>query len=490
MINCVRKVNMKKRNRTQTARIYSILVIISYLVIVSVFWLILRDQLKYQKSEYSINHANSTNIVGEIGEGVVIQQDFYMKTDVLREFTLKFHTYGRVNQSEIRVNLIDTTTNQTVYSKNVDTSKLVNDATVRFSLEKPLENVINHKFQIMILNSGMKTGLSPSVWFDSTSNIETQQLKINGSNVEGGLTLTIDQSTIVPFDRNYFVFTGTLAAILLFVLVKYIKDITNGNRNTLDISIQLINRYKFLLTQLIGRDFKTKYRRSVLGVLWSFLNPLLTMIVQYVVFSNIFRSSIENFPVYLLSAIIVFNFFSEASNLALTSVTSNASLITKVYIPKYVFPISRVLSSSINFGLSFIPLTLVVLLTGQRLTFNIFLLSYSVFFTVLLFIGIGFILSTLLVFFRDMQFLWSVILLIWMYATPIFYPASIIPARFQFILTLNPIYHIISFNRTILLYGSSPDLNSYLIIAFSAIATFLVGAYFFKKSQDKFIFYL
>ena len=122
---------MKKRNRTQTARIYSILVIISYLVIVSVFWLILRDQLKYQKSEYSINHANSTNIVGEIGEGVVIQQDFYMKTDVLREFTLKFHTYGRVNQSEIRVNLIDTTTNQTVYSKNVDTSKLVNDATVR-----------------------------------------------------------------------------------------------------------------------------------------------------------------------------------------------------------------------------------------------------------------------------------------------------------------------------------------------------------------------
>ena len=159
-------------------------------------------------------------------------------------------------------------------------------------------------------------------------------------------------------------------------------------------------RYRFLIRQLVLRDFKTKYKRSVLGVLWSFLNPLLTMSIQYVVFSTLFRSDIPNFIIYLLSGIICFNFFSEATHLCLMSIVANASLIHKVYLPKYIYPFSRTLSSGIDILLSLIPLLIMMLITKTPLRPAALLLPFGLLMLFMLSYGIGLILATMMVFFR------------------------------------------------------------------------------------------
>lgn len=241
------------------------------------------------------------------------------------------------------------------------------------------------------------------------------------------------------------------------------------------------------MRQLVARDFKTKYKRSVLGVLWSFLNPLLTMMVQYIVFSTLFKSDIPNFRLYLLSGIVCFNFFSEATTMGLQSIVGNAALITKVYVPKYIYPVSRVFSSTINLLLSLIPLLAVMLLTGTPVRPAILLLPFGLLCLVTFCIGMGFILSAMMVFFRDTQFLWGVVSMLWMYATPIFYPESIIPAQYMVIYKCNPMYHIIRFVRIILIDGVSPEPKAYALCLIASFVPLVLGAVVFKKNQDKFI---
>ena len=130
-------------------------------------------------------------------------------------------------------------------------------------------------------------------------------------------------------------------------------------------TIKAMKKYRFLLGQLVARDFKTRYKRSVLGVLWSMLSPLLTMAVQYVIFVNLFRWQIENYAVYLLIGTVAFNFFSEATQSSLTAITGSASLITKVYIPAYVFPISKVVSALINLAFSTLALYVIIIVQGD-----------------------------------------------------------------------------------------------------------------------------
>lgn len=182
----------------------------------------------------------------------------------------------------------------------------------------------------------------------------------------------------------------------------------------------MIKKYKFLLKQLVSRDFKTRYKRSVLGVFWSFLNPLLMMIVQYLVFSQLFKADIDNYPVYLLSGLVVFNFFNEAVGQALISIVGNASLITKVYLPKYVYPITKVLSSSINLLMSWIPLMIAAFITGEGFTKAYLMIPYILICLVIFTMGWGMIMAAGMTFFRDLQFLWGIISMIWMYMTPIF----------------------------------------------------------------------
>lgn len=253
---------------------------------------------------------------------------------------------------------------------------------------------------------------------------------------------------------------------------------------------QPVFRYGFLLEQLVKRNFSTKYRQSVLGVLWSFLNPLLTMAVQYIVFSTIFRSEISHFPVYLLSGIILFNFFNECVTLGMDSIVLNGPLITKVAMPKMIYPLSRSLSSLINLVISFLPLLAVMLVSGTPLTSALLLLPVVI---VLLFgfvFGMTLILCTMNVFFRDTRFLWSVVSLLWTYATPIFYPISIIPAAWQGLFRLNPMFRMIDLLRTIVIGGAFPDLPQLGACVLCAALPLLLGMWVFRRNEDKFVFHL
>lgn len=250
---------------------------------------------------------------------------------------------------------------------------------------------------------------------------------------------------------------------------------------------RIFKKYRFLLLQLVGRDFKTKYKRSILGVLWSLLNPLLTMLVQYIVFCELFRWNIDNYAVYLLIGTVMFNFFSETTSQALTSITGNAGLITKVYVPKYIFPVSKVLSSCINFGFALMALFSITFIQG--LTINRFypMLIFA-FLCILCFcLGMGFILSAMMVYFRDTQFLYGIALTLWTYLTPIFYPESIVPDRFMIIMKCNPMYHYIRYVRDILLNANLPSLRAHAFCLFFAIIPLLIGMLVFKKAQKNFI---
>jgi ABC-2 type transport system permease protein len=245
-----------------------------------------------------------------------------------------------------------------------------------------------------------------------------------------------------------------------------------------------------LLKQLVVRDFKTKYKRSVLGILWSFLNPLLTMLVLYIVFSTLFKSSIANFPVYLLSGIVVWSFFNEATGMCLSSITGNAGLITKVNVPKYIYPFSRTLSSLVNFMFSLLPLLIVMLITRTSFHLPILLLPFPIFCLFIFALGIGLMLATSMVFFRDTQFLWGVVSTLWMYLTPIFCDVGIIPARFLLLYKMNPLYHLVRTFRIILIQGVSPEPKAYLLCLVASLVPFVLGVIVFKKNENRFVFYL
>lgn len=251
-------------------------------------------------------------------------------------------------------------------------------------------------------------------------------------------------------------------------------------------------RYSFLMQQMISRDFKVKYKRSVLGILWSLLYPLLMMAVMALVFSQMFRFRMEgvNYLVYLMSGLIMFNYFSEASNTAMSSIVTNFQLMTKVYIPKYIFPLSKCLFVGINFLLSLIPLLLIVVITGAPITWTYLLLPYSFICMFLFTVGVSFIISTISVFLRDMFYIYGILLTIWQYFTPIFYDIRMLPEYLQMLFKFNPLYQYITFARVILLDGQVPALSSFAWCGISAIIVFIIGAIVFKKNQDKFIYYI
>ena len=240
----------------------------------------------------------------------------------------------------------------------------------------------------------------------------------------------------------------------------------------------------------MNRDFKTKYKRSVLGMAWSFLNPLLTMGVQYLVFSTLFRSDTPNYPVYLLSGIVFFNFFNEAVSTGMTSITGNAALIKKVYMPKYIYPISKLFSSLINFALALIPLLLVMLITGTAIRPSLFLLTFDILCLMGFVLGMIFLLSTAMTFFQDTQFLWGVVSMMWMYLTPIFYPESIIPQKLLTLYHMNPMYQYITFARICIIDGVSPEPMAYLWCILSSAVVLAVGVWVFRKHQDELVLQL
>ena len=262
-------------------------------------------------------------------------------------------------------------------------------------------------------------------------------------------------------------------------------------------------KYSFLLKQLVSRDFKIKYKRSVLGVLWSLLYPVLMMAVMAVVFRNVFKFSTpgKSYLVYLMSGLVMWNYFSEASNLAMSSVVGNFSLLNKVYMPKYIFPLSKCLVVGINFLLTLIPLYAVIIIESfnyDDLSINIYHLAlpYAFICLFLFTLGVGLILATVSVFLRDMFYIYGIITLIWMYLTPIMYDINIIEnSTLSTVMKLNPLYLYINFARQIILGdqgrgGFLPSWQYFLACGGSAIAVLLVGIAVFKWKQDRFIYYV
>lgn len=253
-----------------------------------------------------------------------------------------------------------------------------------------------------------------------------------------------------------------------------------------------LKKYSFLLQQLVSRDFKVKYKRSVLGIVWSLLYPILTMAVMAIVFSNVFKFSTPgvSYLAYLLSGLIMFNYFNEASNLSMSSVIANFPLINKIYIPKYIFPLSKCLFVGINFLLTLIPLYIVLLTTGTGINIYHVFLPY-VFVCLFMFtFGFGLILSSLSVFLRDMLYIYGIIIMLWTYLTPIMYDIKVISEQLQPWLKLNPMYHYINFEREILLYGRIPQPFTWATCLISSVVVLIIGVIVFRKTQDKFIYYV
>lgn len=254
-------------------------------------------------------------------------------------------------------------------------------------------------------------------------------------------------------------------------------------------STYILNFMKFkpLLVELVARDIKIKYRRSVLGVLWTLLNPLCMMIVLSVVFSNLFRFDIENFPLYLLSGQVIFNFFSNSTTSAMSSIVSSASLIKKVYVPKYLFVLANIISSFINLLASFTALLLVMLATRAELHWMVLLVPIPIVLLVLFSLGVGLLLSAITVKFRDIMHLYSVFITALMYLTPVIYPMSILPKWLSWIVKLNPITNFLTMFRDVMLNNTFFGWTSLISAIIETALMLALGLYVFYKNQDKFI---
>lgn len=252
-----------------------------------------------------------------------------------------------------------------------------------------------------------------------------------------------------------------------------------------------LRQYQPLLKQLIIRDIKLKYRRSFLGYVWSILNPLLTMMVLVVVFSNLFRFDIPNFPVYLICGSTLYAFLAEATSMSASSIMTNSALLKKTYVPKYIFPLSRVTSSLVNLLFAFVAIILVIIYTGLKIT-PLMLLTPLVIFELYVFsLGLSMFLAAATVYCRDILYLWGIFLTLWNYLTPIFYPVSIIPEKYRFwYCSLNPMYIYITQFRDLVLNGTLPDLYSVSLGIAMAIVSVIMGTIFFMRSQDNFILYI
>ena len=252
--------------------------------------------------------------------------------------------------------------------------------------------------------------------------------------------------------------------------------------------IETFNRYKYLMLNLVTRDFKVKYRRSVLGILWSMLNPILMTLVLNAVFSHVFRYNVDNFALFLISGQTLYTFFSESTSSAIFSIVEASSLIKKVYIPKYIFPIEKVLFSFVNclFSMPAVILMLIIYRVPFSPTMLLFLVPLLA--ELLFALGFSLFISCLCVFFRDLKYLYSVLLTVWMYMTPIIYPLSTLEGSWILpIVKLNPLTTYVEMFRAVVMYGHLPAVSDIIIGYGWGVVFLIIGLVVFQKGQDKFI---
>lgn len=254
--------------------------------------------------------------------------------------------------------------------------------------------------------------------------------------------------------------------------------------------VKTFGKYRNLLAELIKKDIKLKYRSSYLGIIWTLLEPLLTMAVLTLVFSGFLGKGTRDFPVYILTGRLMYSFFSNGTKAALKSVRANASMIKKVYVPKYMYPFASVLSGYAIFLISMVVLAIVAVARGVYPTWQLLWIFVPLLQILLLTAGVGMLLSTMAVFFRDVEYLWGVALMLIMYASAIFYQAeAMITQGNAWIFKLNPLYAVIvNFRNAV--FGMPMDWYAmWYAFGFGGVSL-LLGVFVFYKKQDKFILYL
>ena len=250
-------------------------------------------------------------------------------------------------------------------------------------------------------------------------------------------------------------------------------------------------RYKDLVKQLVAKDLKLKYRRSILGYVWSVLNPLMVMLVMYVVFSHMFRFDIKNYPAYLIIGQSLFSFMTDATTQSIGSIYGNAPLIKKIYVPKYIFTLTKVMSSMVNLLFSLVAMGIVFIISRVAFKWTMLLAPIVMLELFIFSLGLGLFLASSCVFFRDIQYIYSVFTTAWMYLTPIFYPISQVPDWIRGILMLcNPMCIYITQFRMMCLEGVLPEVGELLYGYLIAFVVLLFGTWYFAKKQDDFILYI
>lgn len=245
-------------------------------------------------------------------------------------------------------------------------------------------------------------------------------------------------------------------------------------------------RYRDLIRQLVRRDVLTRYKRSLLGVAWTMLNPLGMMVVLTVVFSNLFHTT-RAYPVYLLSGIIAWNFLAQTTTSAISQLTWGGVLLHRIYLPRTTFAIASVGTSLVNLALTLVPFGLVMAITGSPLRPAVLILPVSILLLAVFTLGLGLLISSLAVYFPDIAEMYQIVLLAWMYLTPIIYPENIVPeAHRWWVLTLNPMYHLVQVFRMPLYDGSSPGVARLAVAAAIALVTFAIGWTVFVKRADEY----
>ena len=251
-----------------------------------------------------------------------------------------------------------------------------------------------------------------------------------------------------------------------------------------------LKKHRFLLEELIKRDFKKKYKRSILGIGWSILAPLLTLLVMYLVFSTIFGNKIEHYMIYLFCGNLVFSYFNESTTQGMSALMSNANIFTKINVPKYMFLLSKNLQTLINFGLTLIVFFVFCIFDGITFTWAFFALLIPIICLVIFNIGIGMVLSAMFVFFRDIQYLWSVFTQLLMYMSAIFYSIDSYGQTIQKLFHVNPVYLFISYFRQIVIDHSIPALWFHGLILFDTLLVVGIGCFMYKKYNHRFLYYV
>lgn len=252
--------------------------------------------------------------------------------------------------------------------------------------------------------------------------------------------------------------------------------------------LQAIAAYRELIYQFVSRSIKTRYKRSILGVVWTMLNPLFTMLILTMVFSAIFRFQLERYNIYVLAGLVAWGFFSTSTSAAMSEMMWSGNLLNRIYVPKSVFAVSAVGTGLVNLVLSLVPLLGIALVEGVPITWSLLTLPIAVLLLAIFSLGIGLMVSTAAVYFADMLPVYEVLLTIWMYATPIIYPLDIIPPETRWAFKLNPLFYLVEAFRMPIFEGKMAGLNIWIPGTIISFACLLIGGYIFTSRSNEYAY--